>query len=129
MIKANHLLNICKENKLVYNSETAKQTAEYSAKYLNEMVKDYSDDYELRSIKPCKFDLEQSKVKVATVIRHDDWVGDPMDKWDVILCDRGVDGQYGLTHKDVCVIYSLMNIISIFEDASNFVPENPVEEK
>ncbi len=129
MLKASHLLNICKENKLVYNSEVAKQTAEYSAAYLNEMIKAYSEEYELWSIKPCKFDLEQSKVKVVTVIRHDDWLGKPMDKWDVVLCDKGVDGQYGLTYKDICVINNLMNIISIFEDASNFVPEIASEEK
>lgn len=122
MIKAKHLLNICKENKPVYSSEIAKQTAELSVNYLTELIKAYGEDYDLYSVLPCKFDLEQSNQKVASIIKHTDWEGEPMDKWEVVVYDKGPNGKYGLTYKDTQIIHAVFSIISMFEDASNFVP-------
>lgn len=120
MIKANHLLNICKGNKAIANSDSAKDLAERYASYLSTVIKYGGDGYDLWSIKPCVFDLEQYKEKVATIVRHDDWDGDPMDKWEVVVHDM-MNGKRGLTYKDSTLIAKIFDVISTFEGLSNFV--------
>lgn len=120
MIKANDLLNICRDNKDIVNCDSAKDLAKRYADHLSAIIKYSGDEYDLKSTEPCTFNLEQYGNCVVTIVKHKDWPGKPMDQWDIVVCDKGTGGQYGLTCTDIAIISKILDAISVFEDASNF---------